>query len=228
MALHSTRALIALAVIGIVTLVPSPAQAHPFGDPQTVSIAPDAKRPEVVHVKWRAGGPDDLTLLGVSLGLLPNDRIGLDGAVDYQYSDPGVIGKSPKLTTYLLERITVTDGSRPCTGQVQPVAALGLKGATIDYTCAGPVTAATVTVRMLTDLNPAYKTLATGPSGQRAVYEGTDDAHAWTLIGAPPAPETGRGHSALVQLAAVIGAVLLIAAACVLIARRLRRRAVTA
>jgi hypothetical protein len=148
--------------------------------------------------------------------------------VDYQYSDPGVIGKSPQLTGYLLRRITVTDGTRPCTGMVEPILALGLKGATVDYTCPGPATTATVTVRMLTDLNPAYKTLATGPSGQRAVYEGADDTHTWTLIGSPPAPETGRGRSALVQLAAVVGAILLIATACVLIARRLRRKTVTA
>ncbi len=80
--------LVALAVAAAVLALPSPASAHPFGDPQTVSITPDEQRPDVVRVRWRVGGPDDLTLLGVSLGLLPADRILLDGAVDYRTTDP--------------------------------------------------------------------------------------------------------------------------------------------
>ena len=75
---------------------------------------------------------------------------------------------------------------------------------------------------LLTDLNPAYKTLATGPSGQRAVYEGRADTHTWTLIGTLLLPETGRGRSALVPIAAVTGVVLLAAAAGVVVTRRRR------
>ncbi|WP_432992454.1 hypothetical protein [Dactylosporangium sp. CA-233914] len=209
-------------------MVPAPAVAHPFGDPQTVTVALDGQRPDVVHVKWRVGGPDDLTLLGVSLGLLPRERVRADGSVDVQYTDPGVIGGSAAFTAYLLEHITVAHGERPCGGTVQPVEALALRGATAEYTCPGPVATATVAVRMLTDLNPAYRTLATGPAGQRAVYGDGSDTHDWALTGAPAPGGAGLGRRAAVQIAVVAGGLLLVAAAAVLVARRLRRRAVAA
>ena len=232
MATPSTRALTALAVAGLATggavLPAAPAAAHPFGDPQTVAVTADPQRPEVVHVKWRVGGPDDLTLLGIAFGLIPRERARTDGTVDYRYTDPGVVGAADAFPGYLLDRITVTDGTHPCPGTVEPVRALALKGAVADYTCPGPVATATVAVRMLTDLNPAYRTLATGPAGQRAVYEGTADTHAWTLIGAPAAGDTGRGRSAVVQLAAVLGGLLLAVLGGLLAVRRLRHRQVPA
>ncbi|GIF62290.1 hypothetical protein Ais01nite_03250 [Asanoa ishikariensis] len=228
----STRALMTLSVLSAAavgaTLAPGRASAHPFGDPQTVAISLDADRGDLVHVTWRVGGPDDLTVLGVSLGVLPEDRILTDGAVDYRYTDPGVLGKSEQFRRYLLDRITITNDGQPCVGSVEPILALGLKGATADYICAQPVTTATVAVRMLTDLNPAYRTLATGPSGQKSVYDGSADTHDWTLVGAPPLAEADRGRSAVLQLAAVIGLILVVAAGYLLTVRRLRRRKVAA
>ncbi|WP_432838157.1 hypothetical protein [Dactylosporangium sp. CA-092794] len=210
--------------IGSAVFTPTVAAAHPFGDPQTVDVALDAQRPEVVRVHWRVGGPDDLTLLGVSLGVLPQDRVRADGTVDYQYTDPDTVGASEQFAGYLLQRITVTAEGRSCAGAVErPIRALGLKGATADYTCPGPVATATVAVRMLTDLNPAYKTLATGPAGQRTVYQGDNDSHDWTLTGPPATDGAGLGRSAAVQLAAVIGGLLLAAAGGLAVAYRLRR-----
>ncbi|MEO3769190.1 hypothetical protein [Micromonospora sp. B9E7] len=218
-----------VAVAAAVLALPSPAAAHPFGDPQTVSITLDEQRPDVVRVRWRVGGPDDLTLLGVSLGLLPTDRVLLDGAVDYRTTDPAVIAASEQFPAYLLRQITVADGARPCLGAVAPLKALARTGATIDYTCPGPVGTVTVAVRMLTDLNPAYRAMATGPGGQRAVYGSGEDSHDWTLAGAAPAVgSTNRGRSAAVQLAAVVGGALLVAVGALLVSRRLRRRRVVA
>ncbi|GAA1645434.1 hypothetical protein [Actinoplanes couchii] len=200
------RALIALAVIGAVVTTPDPASAHPFGDPQTVVVSLDDQRPDVVRVKWRVGGPDDLTVLGMSLGLIPPDRARADGTVDYRYTDPGVVGASREFTGYLLDRITVNDGTTPCAGTVEPVLALALKGATADFTCGRPVTEATVAVRMLTDLHPAYRTMATGSNGERAVYDRDNDSHVWALT------ETAGGRDAFLQIAAVLGGILLLAA----------------
>ncbi|GAA0489867.1 hypothetical protein Ade02nite_24680 [Paractinoplanes deccanensis] len=221
MVLYSTRALVTLAVIGVAVVAPAPAEAHPFGDPQTVAISLDQQRPDVVHVKWRVGGPDDLTALGVALGLLPEDRAKADGTVDYRYTDAGVVAASGKFADYFLQRIAVTDGTRECAGEVeQPIQALALKGATAEFACPAPIRSATVAVRMLTDLNPAYRTLATGPQGQRYVYEGGNDSHAWTFVGAP---RTSPAGSAFVQLTAVIGAILALVAVGLLAVRRVRR-----
>ncbi|WP_433308978.1 hypothetical protein ACQP0U_19335 [Micromonospora sp. CA-269861] len=221
-------ALVLLAVTATVTAHPAPASAHPFGDPQTVSITRDEQRPEVVRVRWRVGGPDDLTLLGVSLGLLPPDRVLLDGAVDYRTTDPAVIASSELFSAYLLRQITVADGGRRCPGAVAESNALARAGATVDYTCPGPVDTATVAVRMLTDLNPAYRAMATGPAGQRAVYGSGEDSHDWALTGVPGAGSAGRGRSAAVQIVALVGAALVVAVGALLLARRLRRRRVAA
>ncbi|MET7668955.1 hypothetical protein [Micromonospora luteifusca] len=218
--------LAALAVAASVLALPTPAAAHPSGDPQTVSIARDDQRPEVVQVRWRVGGPDDLTLLGVSLGLLPSDRVLLDGAVDYRTTDPAALASSEQFSAYLLKQITVADGSRRCLGAVEQPKALARAGVTVDYTCPGPVDTVTVAVRMLTDLNPAYRAAATGPDGQRAVYGSGAESHDWILSGVPAAASTGtsRGRSAAVRIAVVAGGALLVAAGALLASRRLRRR----
>ncbi|MDX3006163.1 hypothetical protein PWY87_31090 [Kribbella solani] len=182
----------ALSVLGVL-----PAAAHPFGDPQTVAISTSDS---VVKVRWKVGGLDDLTLLGVVLGVLPQDRVMLDGAVSYQPADGTAMGSSPKLTEYLLRQITVTSHGKDCPGAVQPIVDLAKSGASIEYTCRSAVGAVAVTVKTLTDLNPAYKTLATGPGGARAVYGAEDDEHEWNA-GAGSNEQLGR--SAVPQFGAV-------------------------
>ncbi|MFD7159321.1 hypothetical protein ACFV9C_32310 [Kribbella sp. NPDC059898] len=210
-----------LSVVGL--LSPAgvmPAAAHPFGDPQTVAIGADGS---VVQVRWKVGGLDDLTLLGVALGALPQDRVMLDGAVIYQPSDSTAIAPSPKLGEYLLRQITVASRGKDCPGVLRPVADLAKAGVSIDYTCPEAVGPVDVTVKTLTDLNPAYKTLATGPNGARAVYGEGSERHEWTL-----GAEQHLGRSAATQLASVGGAavgVALLATAGVVGIRRTRRRA---
>ncbi|MFJ8580074.1 hypothetical protein [Micromonospora sp. NPDC093277] len=215
---------VVVAFVAAFFAAPTPAGAHPFGAPQTVAIAPDQGRPEVVHVRWKVGGLDDLTLLGVALGLLPQDRVMLDGAVFFQDSDATTVGPSARFAEYLLKQITVASGGRPCAGSVEPPVDLARTGASIDYTCPAPVGTVTVGVRMLTDLNPAYQTMATGPGGERAVYGSGDFSHDWTLGDAPATGGTNLGRSAAVQIAAVVGGGLLVAIAALLLSRRLRRR----
>ncbi|MFC0528632.1 hypothetical protein [Phytohabitans kaempferiae] len=213
----------AFAVIG--SALPAPAQAHPFGDPQTVAIAADPAHPEVVRVRWKVGGLDDLTLLGVSLGLLPQDRVLLDGAVFYEDADAAAIAPSGRFAAYLLDRITVTSGGTACAGTVEPPADLARSGATIGYTCPGPVGAVAVAVRTLTDLHPAYRTLASGPDGARAVYAADQESHDWVVGDAPvtaTAPDAGR--SAAVQIAVVLVAAVLVVAAALVLVRVVRRR----
>ncbi|MEU4291268.1 hypothetical protein AB0E63_23835 [Kribbella sp. NPDC026596] len=195
-----------------------PASAHPFGDPQTVTIAGDG---QVVHVRWKVGGLDDLTLLGVALGVLPRDRVMMDGAVIFEPADSVAIGPSSKFTDYLLRQITVASRGRQCTGSVQPPGDVAKTGVAIDYSCPGPLGAVSVTVKTLTDLNPAYKTLATGPNGARAVYGDSDDSHEWML---GTATASGVGRSAAVQLGAVVGGALLLTVAAAVGVRRVRRR----
>lgn len=208
----------AVVVLAVVALAPQPAaQAHPFGDPQTAEISAGG---DVVRIRWRFGGVDDLTLLAVSLGVLPRSRVMLDGAVFPEESDARVLAGADAFREYLLDRIRVAG----CRGAVESTEDLATAGVVVAYACAEPVESAEVTVRMLTDLHPAYRTMAVGPHGQRAVYDADAERHEWALGDAAEEATPELGSSAAVQLGAAVGIALAAGTAGVVLARRQRRR----
>ncbi|WBB70791.1 hypothetical protein [Micromonospora sp. WMMD812] len=220
-----------LALALIVGLVPDPASAHPFGAPQQIEVAGDGE--QGVRVRWRVGGTDDLTLLGIDLGVLPKDRVMLDGAVTYEDSDAAAMATAPEFAGYLTERIAVTQGGRACAGKVDVTDDLAADGADVLFSCPGPVSTVTVTSRMLTDLHEAYRTLARGPDGQKAVYDAKHESADWSIAGGTDA---GSGAASTRTVAAVsadesarqlliIGGVVLAAAAAGIFWYRRRRRA---
>lgn len=199
------------------------AQAHPFGDPQTVEVVlAEGNDGEVVQVQWRVGMTDDLSWLALHLGLLPDDRVMLDGAMWYEDGDGDLLADAAEFDSYLLENIKITSGGEACTGKVAIKDDPGTTGATLRFDCSKPVTAAKIKVSMLTDLHPAYKTMATGPGGQRFVYDGESPSQDWTFN--PTASgSAGSGSSAAVQLGGVFGGLALVGVAIGL--TRHRRRA---
>ncbi|GIJ30373.1 hypothetical protein Vqi01_55350 [Micromonospora qiuiae] len=171
-------------------LVPGAASAHPFGPPQQIKVAGEGDHE--VRVRWLVGGTDDLTLLGVALGVLSQDRVLLDGAVVYEPADGAALAGAPEFADYLTERITVTQDGRPCAGEAGVAGDLASGGADVLFTCPEPVSRVIVTSRMLTDLHPAYRTLARGPDGQKVVYDGTHESAEWT-VGTGTGTGTGTG-----------------------------------
>ena len=210
-----------LVVLAAVAPAP-PAQAHPFGPPQTIAIeADDGTDEATVRVVWRVGGTDDLTLLGVSLGVLPSDRVLLDGAAFYDDADAAALAAAPAFRDYLLAHVGVTAGGEPCPGEATVTDAFATDGVELSYRCAGSPTTVAVDVSMLTDLHPAYQTLATGPDGQRAVYDADQATHDWTLTGeATGGATTGTGTSAALQLGAVLAVLLGLAGGVIAYRRR--------
>ncbi|MEV6416467.1 hypothetical protein [Kribbella sp. NPDC051718] len=220
------RTLAVVAAIGLgVGVTAVPAQAHPFGDPQTVAVSLDPARSDVVRVRWKVGGLDDLTLLGVALGVLPQSRKLLDGATFFEPADAMAIGASAEFSGYLLRQIQVSTDGLSCAGIVEAPKELARTGVDLAFTCPEPIAKADITVRTLTDLNPAYRTLATGPNGDRTVYSAGKDTHGWSL-GSVTRAHAGR--SAAIQLSAVAGGVVLVGAAGLVVVRRRRRQEVTA
>ncbi|MBM7516561.1 hypothetical protein [Nocardioides nitrophenolicus] len=204
--------------------------AHPFGDPQTVDISADPADPAVVHVTWKVGAADDLTLLGIELGVLPEDRVLLDGAITYDDGDAALVQRAPQVETYLLDHVAVSSAGEQCPGQLAESGDLIADGADLVFSCAGPVAAASVEVTTLTDLHPAYRTLATGPDGQHQVYGSDAASHDWSLGGTATATSgdtTHTGSSAALQIGGVLGAALLVAVLGTLVARRRRQATVT-
>lgn len=212
----------ALAVVLLVALVTGavpPASAHPFGDPETATISLSA--PDTVRVHWQVGMLDDYTYLAGGLGVLPDARVMLDGAVDVQDGDAQLVAAAPEFRDYLLDHIGVKAGGRACRGVVAPVGDLAEDGVDVDFTCAGDVSVATVSISMLGDLSELYTTLATGPHGERQVYSGQQTSYDWAFDPslAPAAP----ARKAALQLGGVAAA-LLVAGAGIVAVRRSRRR----
>jgi hypothetical protein len=206
--------------------------AHPFGDPQTVEVAPDPTDAAVVHVTWKVGAADDLTLLGIHLGVLPEDRVMLDGAIEYDDGDAALVQQAPQVRTYLLEHVEVASAGQDCPGSAEASGDLIADGADLVFTCPQPAASATVTVSTLTDLHPAYRTLATGPDGQHQVYGADAPTHDWSLgttttTAVISTTTSSTGSSAALQIGGVLGAVLLVAVAGTLVARRRRRATLT-
>ncbi|MEO9325468.1 hypothetical protein ABFT23_18390 [Nocardioides sp. C4-1] len=210
---------LAFAALGLV-LAPL-ASAHPFGDPQTVEVTVDDGD---VRLRWQVGGTDDLTALALALGLLPQDRVYLDGATIYEDGDGDLLAASPRLSEYLLDRVDVRAGGTDCDGELLPVTDLAADGAVLSFACGALADEAVVAVRTLTDLHPDYRTLATGPGGQRAVYDDDNPEHTWSLTGSPEAG-AAAGSSAAVQLGSVAGLVVVGGAAGAFYVRRRGRRA---
>ncbi|MGC5165796.1 hypothetical protein [Luteimicrobium sp. DT211] len=213
LAVAAGAALGAGAVAGI--LAPA-ASAHPFGAPPTATVS--RTEPAVVRVHWQVGAADDLSYLAAHLGLLPRDRVLLDGAVTPQDGDPAVLERSRRFDDYVLENVAVTAGGDACSGSVTRKADVLAAGVDVDFRCPRPVARATVTLTLLTDMSPLYSTLATGPGGQKAAYAQDETAHDWTFVGG-----TAGGTAAWVPLALTAGG-LGIAGAVVVAATRARRR----
>lgn len=190
------------------TLPAGPAQAHPFGEPQSADVT---SLDDGVRVAWKAA-PDDVTMLAIDLGLIDEARTFVfeDGALvpeESEGSDGVVLAEAASFADYLGEHIVVTAGGTPCAGELQPVADVSTEGATVDFDCGGPVTAADVTITMLTDLHASYRTLATGLDDQRHAYslERTTFTWAFPEPGAPAGEVAGDdlGASAAWQLGGV-------------------------
>lgn len=206
----TTRVAALLAAVLAALLVPAtPAGAHPFGPPQTVTVDADEEA-DTVRVRWRVGGTDDLTLLGISLGVIPEDRVMLDGAVVFEDADATTLAAAPAFADYLLRHVAVTSAGSACRGELVSSDALATDGVELAFACAPGLTTAAVEVTTLTDLHPAYRTLATGPDGQRAVYDAEQPTHEWALAGDAPAGQAADlGTSAALQIGTVLGVLLL-------------------
>jgi hypothetical protein len=190
---------VAMTALGL-AVAPS-ASAHPFGDPQTIEVSTEDGD---VRLRWKVGGTDDLTALALHLDLLPADRVLLDGAVLFEDGDGERLASSPDFTDYLLDRVHVTSGGAACPGEVLPVGDLAADGAVLSFACGADPDEVEVEARMLTDLHPDYRTLASGPRGQRTVYDEDHPEHTWSLSGASAAAGS-PAHSAAVQLGSVLG-----------------------
>ena len=170
-----------LAASGAIGAAP-PAVAHPLGTPQSVRLGAEGNQ---VWVNWSAA-TDDLTALGIHLGVLGPDRTFVDdqGVLVPEQSaeyDAVLLARSPELARYLLEHIEVAQRGTHCRGRVSDTLQLTGSGARLLFSCAEAVDDVTVRVETLTDVDPAYRTLAASDNGERATYTVDSPEHRWEL-----------------------------------------------
>ncbi|WP_193608290.1 hypothetical protein [Nocardioides lijunqiniae] len=219
-------ATVATAVAALALLLwPSPAQAHPFGPPQTVSIelAEDAG---VVRVHWQPGAPDDYSYLAAGVGLTDADESQGAGGLIAVKRDADALTSSPLLARYLTRHVVVREATgAACAPTVLPVEHLVSDGVRLEFRCAGPLDDVDVRVSLLTDLHPAYQTMATGPHGQRFAYSATKTEHRWST--SPEKADDALAESAALQLSGVLAGLAAVGGAAALVVRRSRRRTVS-
>ncbi|MEU6497257.1 hypothetical protein ABZ890_44060 [Streptomyces sp. NPDC046984] len=140
---------------------PSPsASAHPFGPPSTAKVRVQGSR---LLLAWNTDKLD-WVILGKSLEVFNGED---SGGTSSGLSFAQRLERSPAIRAYLLKHIAVSQAGRPCPGTV--VGAMKdflAQGAQLAFDCPAPVTEVDVTIKALTDLHPAYRTMLTseGPS----------------------------------------------------------------
>jgi hypothetical protein len=203
------------AVTGLLLLCAAEALAHPFGAPPTARIWAEETH---VWIDW-GSAPDDAIVIGVELGLLPEE------AVD-AYLDEGPVRVAPSaekeqrlsesdlLADYVLERITVTQNRRPCSPALEPIENFVTRGATVAFRCPEPVREVEIRIAMLHEVHEAYRTFAFShgeASPAQAVFTVASPTHTWTFGDRNEDSAAGRGWAAgLIALGglAIIGVVM--------------------
>lgn len=176
-------------------LAAAPAGAHPFGPPPTARVRADGR---VVTIHWSAT-PDDAVAIGEQLGVMPEGSVAAyrqESAAQVAPSarDEARLSASPLLRDYIAEHIVVEQDGRPCPADVPAPADFVHTGVTVRLTCPRDVDEVELRITMLHDVNPAYRTVATGRATDPAqsVFTTTTPAHTWRF-GATAAPAPGLG-----------------------------------
>ncbi|MER7169627.1 hypothetical protein ABT336_26675, partial [Micromonospora sp. NPDC000207] len=160
------------AVAATLGIAGTPASAHPFGPPSAADVSVSGDR---VSLVWQAA-EDDWVALGQSVGAFEDPT---QGSVDTTVTGEQKLQRSTAVRDYLLGNIRVSQAGQDCAGTLLPLEQLLTEGARLRFDCPRPVTELRLTVTTLTDLNPAYRTVATGraTSPGQVLFTATGASH---------------------------------------------------
>lgn len=173
-----------------------PAAAHPFGPPPVAEVVAEAHD---VTVRWTAA-VDDYAALGVAAGVL-DDTYGT-GVADPAPDDVGdrlgpaarrEVEGSADVRQHVTDRVRVVQHGQACPVAAVDVAQLFVRGATVRVTCPEPVETVDVTLMLLSDVHPAYRTVAVagGPAiPARTMYTADRSTVRWDFGAAGTAAPT--------------------------------------
>jgi hypothetical protein len=167
-----------------------------------------SSRGPVVEVRWSAA-PDDTAAIGALTGAFPR-------SVSYAYLEGTTEGlpsaeeiaafsRSPELHDYLLRHVAIEQDGVACRGQVEPMEDFIGEGARLLFTCPRPVRQASVTITILHDDDPTYRTFSVDGTEQFAMHTVAAPTHGWDF--------TASGAPRSLPLSFLAGAILLVGGA---------------
>ncbi|MFI6737494.1 hypothetical protein ACIBI9_31605 [Nonomuraea sp. NPDC050451] len=167
-----TRLLAVAGVTGLTLLgAAGPGWAHPFGPPLAAKVAAYG---DTVEVTWSAAD-DDLSRL-----------------------DQALAGRGQGVGDYLGRHIQVVQNGGACALKSVRAESIAASGAVLRFRCRAEVRAVILRITTLTDLDKAYRTVSTTPSGGGALHTAAAPAHVLRFGGAsasdaslPPAGPAG-------------------------------------
>lgn len=191
------------------------ATAHPFGPPQVAQLT--AKGSELT-VTWSASN-DDLFALRLHLEAVPESTtfVYQDGVAvpDDSVGEDAAFASLPEVESYFSEHVQVAQDGVACPGRPSEVAPGGNGDISLVFDCRKTVQQVDVTISTLTDVHPAYRTVARADSPadpDQQLYTDTTTSHRWTFGSAAQigsaTPEASRGRSDLGLAAGVTMALI--------------------
>jgi nickel/cobalt transporter (NicO) family protein len=209
---------VALALaVGILCSGPLPAAwGHAAGPVPQARLSAEGNR---VHLVWTAA-EDDAAAIGAVVGVFPREvsYAYLEGDEQGMPSQPQIaaFSRSAVLRTYLLEHVAVVQAGVPCPGEVEPAEDFIADGARFTFTCPDRVRRAEVTVGILLDDDPTYRTFSVDGTERFAMHTAGAPTHEWDFTasqvpssdGLPTGSLTGAEPALLALVDASAGGLL--------------------
>lgn len=192
----ATRTVAVLAVLAALVLPATVALAHPGGEVPRARIGVEGRE---VILDWIAA-PDDGAEVLVAAGVWPEEiaarylDVAFGGPEDQLPSDEEIRAGSrdPAVAAYLSEHLALEQDGNPCPGTVHPPVDLLTDGVRVTFRCASPPGMVRLTISLLHDRDPAYRTFSLDGSQRVAIHTAAEPTHDWPLDAfEPPAAQTG-------------------------------------
>ncbi|MFU8841886.1 MAG: hypothetical protein ACNA8R_14400 [Nitriliruptoraceae bacterium] len=178
--------------------------AHPGGEVPRARLSVDGQE---VHIDWIAA-PDDAAEVLVAAGVWPEDVAG--AYLDVAFGAPADLlpsaqdiraaSRHPALPAYLTDNVRLEQDGQPCPGTVHPPQDLLVDGVRVTFRCPTRPGRVLLTVSLLHERDPAYRTFSLDGTRRVAIHTADDPTHAWDLGRHAPVTST-----ASVLLGAAIG-----------------------
>lgn len=196
----------ALLLLAAVVLPAVGAAAHPGGEVPRARLGVAG---DVVTLDWIAT-PDDAAGVLAEAGVWPEEvaarylDVAFGAPADQLPGEAEVRAASrhPALPAHLAEQVRLEQHGRPCAATVHPTEDLLADGVRLSFRCPEPAGRVRLTISLLHDRDPAYRTFSLDGTRRVAIHTVAEPTHAWDLGQHAPAPRVVG-----VLLGAMVGAV---------------------